>query len=112
MMVLEIKGKYYDKIFVGYAENISRSGLFFSAANPPAVGATFPVEFVMPDNRTMVQCTCRVIWRRQYETSGRPSIGVGVEFLNLDHAKRALIDQWVKRKTRVPQGPATSTAKG
>lgn len=98
-MVLEIKGKYYDKIFVGYAENISHSGLFFSAANPPAVGAMFPVEFVLPDNRTKVQCTCRVVWQHRYTTTGRPSVGVGVEFVDLDHTKRTLIDQWVKRKT-------------
>ncbi len=104
MMVLEIKGKHYDKIFIGYVENISRSGLCFSAANPPAVGTTFPVEFVLPDNRTMVQCTCRVVWQRQYETTGRPSVGVGVEFVDLDQAKRQLIDQWVKRKTRLPRG--------
>ena len=104
MMVLEIKGKHYDKIFIGYAENISRSGLCFSAANPPAVGTTFPVELVLPDNRTMVQCTCRVVWQRRVETTGRPSVGVGVEFVDLDQAKRQLIDQWVKRNTRLPRG--------
>jgi uncharacterized protein (TIGR02266 family) len=98
VMVLEVRGKSYDRIFVGYAENISRSGLFLSAANPPAVGSTFPVEFVLPDNRTLVQCTCRVVWQHRYTTSGRPSVGVGVEFLDLDTLKRSLIDQWVKRK--------------
>jgi uncharacterized protein (TIGR02266 family) len=98
VMVLEVRGKSYDRIFVGYAENLSRSGLFFSAANPPAVGATFPVEFVLPDNRTLVRCTCRVVWQHRYTTSGRPSVGVGVEFLDLDALKRSLIDQWVKRK--------------
>lgn len=98
VMVLEIRGKSYDRLFVGYAENLSRSGLFFSAANPPAVGATFPVEFVLPDNRTLVQCTCRVVWQHRYTTSGRPSVGVGVEFLDLDTLKRSLIDQWVTRK--------------
>jgi hypothetical protein len=29
---------------------------------------------------------------------------VGVEFVDLDQAKRQLIDQWVKRKTRLPRG--------
>lgn len=97
-MVLEVRGRSYDKIFVGYAENISRSGLFLSASNPPAVGTTFPVEFVLPDNRTLVQCTCRVVWQHRYTSSGRPSVGVGVEFIDLDGLKRSLIDQWVKRK--------------
>lgn len=105
-MVVEIKGKSYDKLFVGYAENISRDGLFFSAANPPAVGSAFPVEFVLPDNRTVVQCTCRVVWQHRYTASGRPSIGVGVEFVDLDQVKRGLIDQWVKRKSSVPRGAA------
>jgi uncharacterized protein (TIGR02266 family) len=104
VMVLEIRGKSYDKIFVGYAENISRSGLFFSAANPPAVGSTFPVEFVLPDNRTVVQCTCRVVWQHRYNTTGRPSVGVGVEFVDLDALKRTLIDQWVTRKVVTSRG--------
>jgi uncharacterized protein (TIGR02266 family) len=109
-MVLEVRGKSYDRIFVGYAENISRSGLFFSAANPPAVGSTFPVEFVLPDNRTMVQCTCRVVWQHRYNTSGRPSVGVGVEFVDLDGLKRTLIDQWVKRKIGTPRGAASASS--
>lgn len=109
VMVLEIRGKSYDKIFVGYAENISRSGLFFSAANPPAVGSTFPVEFVLPDNRTMVQCTCRVVWQHRYNTSGRPSVGVGVEFVDLDGLKRTLIDQWVKRKIGTPRRASSAS---
>lgn len=99
-MVLEIRGKHYDKIFVGYAENISSGGLFFSAANPPEVGTTFPVEFVLPDNRTMVRCLCRVVWQHQYDRASRPSVGVGVEFMDLDQSKRMLIDQWIKRKAR------------
>jgi uncharacterized protein (TIGR02266 family) len=110
VMVLEVRGKSYDRIFVGYAENISRSGLFFSAANPPAVGSTFPVEFVLPDNRTMVQCTCRVVWQHRYNTSGRPSVGVGVEFVDLDGLKRTLIDQWVKRKIGTPRGAASASS--
>jgi uncharacterized protein (TIGR02266 family) len=110
VMVLEVRGKSYDKIFVGYAENISRSGLFFSAANPPAVGSTFPVEFVLPDNRTMVQCTCRVVWQHRYNTSGRPSVGVGVEFVDLDGLKRTLIDQWVKRKVGTSRGAASASS--
>jgi uncharacterized protein (TIGR02266 family) len=108
VMVLEIRGKSYDKIFVGYAENISRSGLFFSAANPPAVGSTFPVEFVLPDNRTVVQCTCRVVWQHRYNTTGRPSVGVGVEFVDLDGLKRTLIDQWVKRKVVTSRGASNA----
>lgn len=107
-MVLEVRGRSYDKIFVGYAENISRSGLFLSASNPPAVGSTFPVEFVLPDNRTLVQCTCRVVWQHRYTSSGRPSVGVGVEFLDLDGLKRSLIDQWVKRKL-APRGAAAKS---
>jgi uncharacterized protein (TIGR02266 family) len=108
-MVLEVRGRSYDKIFVGYAENISRSGLFLSASNPPAVGSTFPVEFVLPDNRTLVQCTCRVVWQHRYTSSGRPSVGVGVEFLDLDGLKRSLIDQWVKRKLGAPRRAAAKS---
>jgi hypothetical protein len=52
-----------------------------------------------------------VVWQRRYETTGRPSVGVGVEFVDLDQGKRQLIDQWVKRKTRFPRG-ASSDAGG
>jgi len=97
-MVLEVKGKHFEKIFVGYAENISPGGLFLSAAQPMKVGERFPVEFVLPDNVTMIRCTCEVVWKKRYDLKGMVSEGMGIRFVDLNQAKRKAITDWVKRQ--------------
>lgn len=95
LLVLEVKGKYYNKIFIGYTENISRDGFFLTASQSLKVGDQFPVEFVLPDNTTKVTCICQVVWTRQFKSQSVNSTGVGVRFLNLDESQKKIIDDWI-----------------
>lgn len=99
-IVLEVKGKHYEKIFLGYAENIGTGGLFLSASQPMKVGDRFPVEFILPDNETKVRCTCEVVWKKRYDMRGMVTEGMGVKFVDLDQTKRKAIADWVKKKER------------
>jgi len=98
LMVLEVKGKHFEKVFVGYAENVSPGGLFLSAAQPMKVGDRFPVEFVLPDNVTTIRCLCEVVWKRRYDSKGTVTEGMGIRFVDLDQTKRKAITDWVKRE--------------
>lgn len=97
-IVLEVKWKHYDKIFIGYAENIGAGGLFLPSSQPMKVGDRFPVEFVLPDNETMVRCTCEVVWKKRYDTLGLVSEGMGIKFVDLDQSKRKAIATWVQKQ--------------
>ncbi|HEX9757657.1 MAG TPA: PilZ domain-containing protein [Nitrospiria bacterium] len=106
LLVLEVRGEHGKKVFLGYAENISQGGLFVSAKTPLIVGERFPVEFVLPDNKTMVRATCEVVWRRNYGKNDLISGGMGIKFVDLNNKAKQVIGAWIQqedhRKKRKP----------
>jgi uncharacterized protein (TIGR02266 family) len=97
LLVLEVRGKGYERIFIGYAENLSLGGLMLSTPKRLKPGDQFPVEFVLPDRKTTVSCTCEVVWKRNSQP-GTPSAGVGLRFVGVGPAARKVLDQWVRRE--------------
>lgn len=97
LLVLQVKGKGYDRIFLGYAENLSLGGLMMSTPKRLKPGDHFPVEFVLPDRKTTVSCTCEVVWRRGNQPDASPA-GVGLRFKGVGPAARKVLDQWVRRE--------------
>jgi uncharacterized protein (TIGR02266 family) len=97
LLVLEVKGKGYDRIFLGYAENLSLGGLMLSTPKQLKPGDQFPVEFVLPDRKTTVSCTCEVVWKRGNKP-GAPPAGVGLRFVGVGPDARKVLDQWVRRE--------------
>jgi uncharacterized protein (TIGR02266 family) len=97
LLVLEVKGKGYERIFIGYAENLSLGGLMMSTPKRLKPGDQFPVEFVLPDRKTTVSCTCEVVWKRG-DQPGVPQVGVGLRFVGVGPAARKVLDQWVRRE--------------
>ena len=98
LMILEVKGKKGSKIFFGYAENISQGGLFVSGKTTPSVGDQFPVEFILPDNKTKVRCTCEVVWKKQYGKSDLVFGGIGVRFVDLDQKVKKAVEKWIDQE--------------
>lgn len=103
-IVLEVKGKYSNKVFLAYAENISPGGLFLSSSQTLKVGDRFPIEFVLPDNKTKVRCTCEVAWKKKYDTDGIISEGVGVRFVDLASAQKKVISGWIDKEEKKKRG--------
>jgi uncharacterized protein (TIGR02266 family) len=96
-MVLEVKGKRANKVFLAYAENISRGGLFLSSSQSLKVGDRFPIEFVLPDEKTKIRSTCEVVWKKRYDNMGLVSEGMGVRFVDIDPAQKKIIDHWMDK---------------
>ena len=96
LMVLEVKWKRLRKVLFGELENISMGGLFMSIERPLSVGEKFPVEFILPGEKTKISCTGEVTWTRPYAEEGIGSEGVGVRFVDLDGSKIRKIGQWMK----------------
>jgi uncharacterized protein (TIGR02266 family) len=97
LLVLEVRGQGYERVFIGYAENLSVGGLMLSTPKQLKAGDRFPVEFVLPDRKTSVKCTCEVVWKRRGR-SGAPPGGVGLRFVGIDESARKVLDQWVRRE--------------
>ena len=97
VMVLEVKGQQYDKIFLAYAEDLGLGGLRLASSPTLKVGDHFPVEFILPDQITKINCTGEVVWRRE---SGSYSQGVGVRFVDLSRPLKKVIGAWIDKEEK------------
>lgn len=98
LFVLEVKWKKFNRVFIGQTRNVSIGGLFLTTERPLQIGEKFPVEFVLPDQKTKVVCTGEVAWTRPYEGEGSGSEGVGVRFIDIGVDKMNAIGQWLKKQ--------------
>jgi uncharacterized protein (TIGR02266 family) len=106
LIVLEVKWKRYDEVFLGSSENISLGGLFLSMDGPVRVGERFPLEFILPDRKTKIACTGEVSWTRQYASEGSGSQGVGIKFVDLSSATMKALETWMKKQGSPPKKKA------
>lgn len=98
-LVIEIKGSHSNKIFLAYAENVSQGGLFLSGKPPLKIGDRFPIEFVLPDNKTTVRCMSEVVWKKKYDQPGLSSAeGIGIKFVDMEPAQKKVIGDWIDKE--------------
>ena len=91
--VLEVKGKTFDKVFVAHADNLGAGGLLLSSSHLK-VGDKFPIEFVLPDLETKIECFGEVVWKKEMGTA---SSGVGVRFVDLSNKAKDAIESWIAK---------------
>ncbi len=94
-MVVEIQGEHSNKIFLAQSENVSKGGLFFSSPESMKIGDRVPIEFILPDNKTVFRCMSEVMWKKTVDKSGFASEGVGIRFVDLDEEKKQIISDWI-----------------
>jgi len=95
-LVVEIKGKHANKVFLASAENVSKGGAFLSGQQNLKVGDRFPIEFVLPDSKTTVSCMSEVVWKKKYEKDGlQAAEGLGIKFVDMAPEQEKVIDKWV-----------------
>ena len=100
ILTLRVKLDDGQKVFFGYAKNISATGMFISSVNPKDPGQAYQVEIPLPAPiyRT-VQCTCEVIWKRQFEKKCPYEPGMGLKFVDLPNDVATDIERWVSEAT-------------
>lgn len=93
LVIMEVKGKQGNRVFLAYANDISRGGLSLTTDNNLKVGDRIPIEMMLPDNKTKVSCTGEVVWKREIMKDGIISQGVGLRFLELEEKKKQAIEK-------------------
>ncbi|MBI3594431.1 MAG: PilZ domain-containing protein [Nitrospirae bacterium] len=93
LVVMEVKGKQANRLFLAYANDISEGGLSLTTESNLRVGDRIPIEMMLPDNKTKVSCTGEVVWKREIMKDGIISQGVGVRFLDLEDGKKRAIEK-------------------
>lgn len=96
-MVLKVRLDDGRKSFFGYAQNISRGGMFISTVSPREPGEVFTVETPLPLPQPMtIQCRCEVVWKRPYSRKGCYEPGMGLKFIDLPEDVAKAIDDWIR----------------
>ncbi len=100
-LVVEIKGKHANKVFLASAENLGKGGAFLPGRQDFKVGDLFPIEFVLPDNKTTVSCMSEVVWKKKYEKDGlQAAEGIGIKFLDMAPEQEKVIGKWVDKEEK------------
>lgn len=85
-----------QKTFFGYANNISRGGLFISTVNPREPGEEFIIEFTLTGKtRHTFRCRCTVVWKRHFLKKSPAEPGMGLKFLDLNADDGDKLEAWV-----------------
>jgi uncharacterized protein (TIGR02266 family) len=93
LVVMEVKGRQANRLFLAYANDISEGGLSLTTENNLKVGDRIPIEMMLPDNKTRVSCTGEVVWKREIMKDGIISQGVGLRFIELEEGKKRAIER-------------------
>jgi len=97
LLILKVKLDDGDKVFFGYAKNISKSGLFIATVNPQDPGCRFQIEVPLPEPLGIsVQCEAEVVWKRHYTRGGPYEPGMGLRFIGISAEIAESIDSWIK----------------
>lgn len=75
--------------FLGYAHDVSRTGLFLQCVLPPPVGTRMRLRLSLPgDQRTVIAGSAHVVWVREYRGWRAPPAGVGLQLDDMDDGAR------------------------
>jgi uncharacterized protein (TIGR02266 family) len=84
-----------DEIYNEFARVLGAGGMFVKSADPPDVGETLSMEFVLPGIEPAVEIRAEVVWRRGPGTTDAP--GMGIRFLDVEDKLREQIGGFVER---------------
>jgi len=98
-MTVRYKSATVDEFIEHHSHDVSRGGIFIKTPSPFLPGTLLKFEIRIADDKPMLQGVGRVVWKREAAGAGpdKPA-GMGVKFIKVDEASRALIDRLVTSK--------------
>ncbi|MGA2192887.1 MAG: PilZ domain-containing protein [Nitrospirota bacterium] len=81
--------------FIGYAKNISRSGMMIHTYAALEEGREFIIEFRLPESDVKVKCRARIVWSRTFSKSRASINRGGLLFMEIEPALQKRIDLWI-----------------
>lgn len=94
----EITFESEDNFYQGFSENISEGGLFVVTYLPRRCGDVITVRFTLPGLGRLIEARAEVRWQRQGHDDRDVAPGLGVRFLDLTEADRAVIERFVGKR--------------
>jgi uncharacterized protein (TIGR02266 family) len=86
-----------DDLVAKHALDVSEGGMLLRSSGSMPIGKLVNFELRLSNERVVLTGTGRIAWKRDARDGDRPA-GVGVKFVDLDDASRALVDQLLSAK--------------
>ena len=94
-LVVQFRLHDLDEFLREHAVNISAGGIFVRSRAPHPEGSLICFQFRLEDGATLIEGLAKVV---HVNPPDHPAPGMGLEFVNLDAASQALIDQIIRRR--------------
>ena len=87
------KSATVDEFIDNHSHDVSKGGLFIKTASPFPSGTLLKFEIRIAGDRAVIAGVGRVVWKREAAQAGpEQPAGMGVKFIKIDDASRAVID--------------------
>src|SRR5688500_1748763 len=102
-MTVRYKSANLDEFIEHHSHDVSRGGMFIKTPSPFPAGTLLKFEVRIGGDQRVMQGVGRVVWKRDPSEAPDPQPpGMGVKFIKIDEASRAVIDQLVNKAGGVP----------
>jgi uncharacterized protein (TIGR02266 family) len=98
-LVVRYKSATVDEFIEQHAVDVSRGGVFVKSDTPSGPGTLLKFELRIADDKSVISGVGRVVWKRDRGGGPERPAGMGVKFIKIDDASRALIEDLVGRKS-------------
>lgn len=89
------KSATVDEFIDNHASDVSKGGIFIKTSTPFPQGTLLKFEIRLAGDQSVIAGVGRVVWKREPANAGTGdrAAGMGVKFIKLDDASRAVIDR-------------------
>jgi uncharacterized protein (TIGR02266 family) len=102
-MTVRYKSANLDEFIEHHSHDVSRGGMFIKTPSPFPAGTLLKFEVRISADQRVMQGVGRVVWKRDAaESQDAQPPGMGVKFIKIDEASRAVIDQLVAKAGGAP----------
>ena len=93
------KSATVDEFIENHSHDVSKGGIFVKTPTPFPAGTLLKFEIRLAGDKSVISGVGRVVWKREptQASSDKPA-GMGVKFIKIDDASRAVIDRLVAQK--------------
>ena len=93
------KSATVDEFIENHSHDVSKGGIFVKTPTPFPPGTLLKFEIRLAGDKSVISGVGRVVWKREptQAASDKPA-GMGVKFIKIDDASRAVIDKLIAQK--------------
>lgn len=94
-MTVRYRSATLNEFIEHHSYDVSRGGVFITTPSPFPPGTLLKFEVKIADDQRVMQGVGRVVWKRDVSNGKTEPAGMGIKFIKLDDASRAVIERLV-----------------